>query len=38
METTAQVVNFDAITFNKVTDLPKLIIVDEVTHFSGLEL
>lgn len=37
-ENTAQIINLDAITFNDVQDLPELIIIDEVTHFSGLEM
>jgi hypothetical protein len=31
-------INTDKITFNDVQDPPKLIIIDEVTHFSGIEL
>lgn len=37
-ENTAQIINLDAITFNNVDNLPELIIIDEVTHFSGLEM
>lgn len=37
-ENTAQIINLDAITFNDVQSLPELIIIDEVTHFSGLEM
>lgn len=37
-DNTAQVLNLDAITFNDVQDPPELIIIDEVTHYSGLEL
>lgn len=37
-ENTAQILNLDAITFNEVENLPELIIIDEVTHFSGLEV
>lgn len=37
-ENTAQILNLDAITFNEVENLPELIIIDEVTHFSGLEM
>lgn len=37
-ENTAQIINLDAITFNSVDNLPELIIIDEVTHFSGLEM
>lgn len=37
-ENTAQIINLDAITFNEVENLPELIIIDEVTHFSGLEM
>lgn len=37
-ENTAQIINLDAITFNDVQNLPELIIIDEVTHFSGLEM
>lgn len=34
----AQILNKEAIKFNEIKDLPELIIIDEVTHFSGLEL
>ena len=36
--TTAQRINLSKIKFNKIPKLPKLIVIDEVTHFSGLEL
>ena len=31
-------INFDKIKFKSVQKLPKVIIIDEITHFSGLEL
>jgi len=32
------IINFDNITFNIPTDLPNLILIDEVTHFDAIEL
>lgn len=32
------VVNLEKINFNEVSDLPELIIIDEITHFSDVEL
>lgn len=34
----ANTLNLDAITFNDIENLPELIIIDEVTHFSSLEM
>lgn len=36
--TTAQRIDLSKIKFNTIPNLPKLIVIDEVTHFSGLEL
>lgn len=37
-QNTAQILNTGAITFNDSVEAPELIIIDELTHFSGLEL
>ncbi len=37
-DNSTQIINLDAITFNDIENLPELIIIDEVTHFSGLEM
>lgn len=33
-----QILNLDAITFSDISEVPELIVIDEITHFNGLEL